>query len=123
MKLTNIQLPYVDPEEEVLYKSLNLRDLNDLGLIKMALKKRFPITDKDKVVLVESIRKALNIEASLMAPDPKKIAALGKLLIEMETSNQSDEHLDIKNSRIDNGQGTEEVIITINPGNIKVNGE
>lgn len=65
---------------------------------------RWPITKNDRELVVRKLKDAL-----AMATKPRDIASLTKVLAQVESQNQADDHLADKNARLDSGQVTERI--------------
>lgn len=81
-------------------------DGRDARLIASAIRRRWPIPDRLKALLIEKAEACLEV-----ADNTRDVAALGKLLTAAESQNQADEHLADKNSRIDSGKATEAHVV------------
>ena len=106
-------LDRLPPQE---FKALDLTNSKDVLMVhnKVRFDKRFrtkPIIQK----VEKSIDKALNVAMGMMSSplaerDGAKLANdLSKTVVQMESLNQADEHLQVKNDRLDAGLATENV--------------
>ena len=82
--------------------NLSCASSKDMQMVEVAMKKRWPIPDKLKIELINKLTKSLAI-----ITDPRTITRITQILAQLEAQNQSDEHLEIKNNRLDQGKPTE----------------
>lgn len=81
---------------------LDLSLNRDQKLIRRAANGRWPIPDELKQAVVNKVAQALGATS-----EPREVASLSKVVVAMEGQNQADDHLNEKNTRIDEGKGTE----------------
>lgn len=89
-------------------ENLDMADGRDRAAVRTAIKKRWPVSEKLKALLLSKTETALD-----GAADPRDIASLGRNILAAEAQNQSDDHLTDKNERIDEGKATESVTFAV----------
>ena len=94
-------------DDSTISGALDMANGNDRATLGSAIKKRWAITDDRKADLM----RALDIAKSKAEADEdtRAIVNIGRLYKDMEAQNQTDEMIVDKNSRIDDGKGTESV--------------
>lgn len=100
------------PDEPIdtMVGNLDMASGHDRALFRRAIKEgwldldpRWDINGKRKARYLEKL------DAALEAGDIRDIISIGKLFVAMEAQNQSDQHLDAKHDRLDEGKATDAV--------------
>lgn len=90
--------------------NLDMSNGHDRALLRRAIKEGW--LDADPRWDLHGTRKKRFLErldTALEIGDVRDIVSIGKLYLQMEAQNQGDEHLVIKNGRLDDGKATEAV--------------
>lgn len=100
------------------------RTKSDCKLTTRAVLGRWPIDPDKRRAIVDRLteiveRKEVTVAtqtgtATVQAPADSNSIAASRVLASMDALNQSDEHADMKNERLDGGKATENVATTIN---------
>lgn len=103
------------PELNTKVRNLDMLERKDLGLIRVACgstgKRRWPVDDDLKSEAVVALRNALRIAQAQTGDDydGSLVDRIVKTIGFLEAQNQSDEHLEIKHQRLDEGKATDAV--------------
>lgn len=90
-------------ETDLNVDNLDMGSKADRVIVRTALK-RWGVSDDLKARLIEKTAHALEL-----AEKPREIVSIGKLLKDLESQNQADDHLADKNARLDDGKPTDAV--------------
>lgn len=94
-------------------KPLDMTEANDRKLLQSAVVKGWPITSADMKFYYDRLKEATNT-----AKNARELTSCVKVFTTIVGQVQVQEHHDIKNSRIDNDQGTD-LIVTYSKGTEK----
>lgn len=99
-----------DEKPDTMFGNLDMSNGHDRALLRRAIKEgwlevdpRWDMSGSRKKKLLEKL------DAALEHGDVRDIISVGKLFVQMEAQNQSDQHLANKNERLDEGKDTESV--------------